>query len=310
MGRIQNLHVGLPQAGDGSDILPIAAETVSVHAAVITQQCGNDILAEVVLTVGIVFVLGEVLFQDIPVEDINAHGSQVALGVLRLFLEFADAVILVRNHQTKARGFAPRHFHNGNRELGVLLFVEAQEISVILLADLVAGQDDDVLRVITVNEGNVLVNCVGSALVPVRASGLLVGRQHMDAAMQAVKVPRLAVADVFIQDQRLILGQDANGVNIRVDTVGQRKVDDTVLTAERNRRLSQLLGQRVEARTLAASQDHCDHFFCHNCSPLKLVYLHGPHLLRVAAGTALTHQTFTIPLPVFWAWLFLPLWAF
>ena len=132
----------------------------------------------------------------------------------------------------------------------------------------------------------------------------------MDAAMQAVKVPRLAVADVFIQDQRLILGQDANGVNIRVDTVGQRKVDDTVLTAERNRRLSQLLGQRVEARTLAASQDHCDHFFCHNCSPLKLVYLHGPHRLRAAAGTALTHQTFTIPLPVFWAWLFLPLWAF
>ena len=72
----------------------------------------------------------------------------------------------------------------------------------------------------------------------------------MDTAMQAVKVPRLAVADVFIQDQRLILGQDANGINIRVDTVGQRKVDDTVLTAERNRRLSQLLGQRVEARTL------------------------------------------------------------
>ena len=61
---------------------------------------------------------------------------------------------------------------------------------------------------------------------------------------------------------------------------------------------------------LAAGQDHCDHFFCHNCSPLKLVYLHGPHRLRVAAGTALTHQTFTIPLPVFWAWLFLPLWAF
>ena len=45
----------------------------------------------------------------------------------------------------------------------------------------------------------------------------------MDTAMQAVKIPRLSVADVFIQDQRLILGQDANGVNTRIDTVGQRE---------------------------------------------------------------------------------------
>ena len=43
-----------------------------------------------------------------------------------------------------------------------------------------------------------------------QSRSLLVRRQNVNTAVQAVKVPRLAVADIFIQDQRLILGQDAN----------------------------------------------------------------------------------------------------
>ena len=86
--------------------------------------------------------------------------------------------------------------------------MEAQEVRVILLADLVAGQDDDILGIIAVNEGQVLIDGVGGALgLPVRAAGLLVGRQDMYAAVQTVQIPRLAVADILIQDKRLILGQ-------------------------------------------------------------------------------------------------------
>ena len=180
-------------------------------------------------------------------------------------------VVLVGNHQAEAGSLAPGHFHDGHRELGVLLLVEAQEVGVILLADLVTGQDDHILGIIPVDEGNILIDRVGRALVPVGAGGLLVGRQHMDAAMQAVQVPRLAVADVLVQDQRLILGQDAHRINVGVDAVGQREVDDTILSAKRNCRLGELLGQRIQARSLAAGQDHCDHFFCHKISPLKFL---------------------------------------
>ena len=67
----------------------------------------------------------------------------------------------------------------------------------------------------------------------------------MNTAVQAVKVPRLAVADVLVQNEGLILGQDAHRVNVRIDTVGQREVDDTILSAKRNCRLGELLGQRV-----------------------------------------------------------------
>ena len=110
--------------------------------------------------------------------------------------------------------------------------MEAQEVRVILFADLVAGQDDDILGVIAVNEGQVLIDGVGRALVPVRAGSLLVRRQNVNTAVQAVKVPGLAVADVLVQDEGLILGQDAHRVNVRIDTVGQREVDDTFRQTE------------------------------------------------------------------------------
>ena len=67
--------------------------------------------------------------------------------------------------------------------------MEAEEVGVILLADLVAGQDDDVLRVIAVDEADVLVDGVCSAFVPVGTLCLLIRRQGMDAAVQTVQVP-------------------------------------------------------------------------------------------------------------------------
>ena len=244
---VQHLHVGLPQAADGADILPVAAEVVGVHTAAVLQQVGNDILAEIVLGVGVSLILGQVLLQDIPVEDVDTHGSQIGLRVLRLLLEFVDAVVLIGDHQAEAGSLAPWHLHDGNGEFCVLFLVEAQEVRVILLADLIAGQDDDILGIIAVDEGQVLINGVGGALVPVRAAGLLVGRQDMYAAVQTVQVPRLAVADILIQDKRLILGQNTNGINVGVDTVGEREIDDTIFSAKRNGRLGELLGQRIEA---------------------------------------------------------------
>ena len=151
--------------------------------------------------------------------------------------------------------------------------METQEVGVILLADLVAGQDDDVLGIITINEGNVLIDSVGCALVPVRARSLLIRRQNMDAAMQTVQVPGLAIADVLVQDEGLILGKDTDGINVGVNAVGQREIDDTIFTAERYCRFGELLGQRVQTRALTACQDHCDHFFCHKISPLNILAL-------------------------------------
>ena len=123
--------------------------------------------------------------------------------------------------------------------------MEAQEVGVVLLADLVAGQDNDVLGIIAVDEANVLIDGVCSALVPVGAVCLLVRRQGVHTAVQTVQIPRLTVTDVLVQLLGLVLRCDTNGVDIGVDAVGQREVHDAVLTAEGHRRFCRLLCQRV-----------------------------------------------------------------
>ena len=89
----------------------------------------------------------------------------------------------------------------------------------------------------------------------------------MHATVQTVQIPGLAVADILVQHQRLVLGQDAHCVNAGIDTVRKRKVDDPVLSAKRHRGFCQTLGKRVQTRTLTACQQHCDTFF-HDNSPL------------------------------------------
>ena len=142
--------------------------------------------------------------------------------------------------------------------------METEEVGVILLADLVAGQDDDVLRVIAVDEADVLVDGVCSAFVPVGTLCLLIRRQGMDAAVQTVQVPGLAVADVLVQLLGLILRCDANGIDVGVDAVGQREVHDTVFAAKGHRRFCRFLCQRVQTRATSAGKDHCHDFFCHS----------------------------------------------
>ena len=142
--------------------------------------------------------------------------------------------------------------------------MEAEEVGVVLLADLVTRQDDDVFRVIVIDEADVLVDGVCGALVPVGALCLLVGRQGVHAAVQTVQIPGLAVADVLVQLLGLILGRDANGVDVGVHAVGQREVHDAVLTAEGHRRFCRFLCQRVQARATSAGKDHCHNFFCHS----------------------------------------------
>ena len=211
--RIQDFHVGFPQGGNGSHILPVAAEMISVHPAAVTQQVWDDVVAKVIFRVRVLLILNQVLFQDVPVKYVDAHGGQIGFGILGFFLEFRNPVILIRYHQTKTRRLFPRHFHDGHAELCPFFLVEPEEVAVILLAYLVAGKDDDVLRVIPLNEWDVLVNRIGRTLVPVRARGFLVGRKHVNPAVQAVQVPGLAVADILVEHQGLILGQDPHGID-------------------------------------------------------------------------------------------------
>ena len=129
---------------------------------------------------------------------------------------------------------------------------------------MVAGQDDHVLGVVQVQEADVLIDGVGGAFIPGALVALPhVGGQDMDAAVGAVQVPGLAVAQVAVQLQGTVLGQDAHSVDAGVDAVGQGKINDAVLSAEGDGGLRHVAGQGVEAAALSAGQQHGHNFFFH-----------------------------------------------
>ena len=95
-----------------------------------------------------------------------------------------------------------------------MLLMVCHHGGVVHFIDMIAGENDHIFRMVAINEVDVLINGIGGTLVP--AAFLIVpfiGRQHLGAAVGLVQAPGLAVADVFIQFQRLILGQNANGIN-------------------------------------------------------------------------------------------------
>ncbi len=86
------------------------------------------------------------------------------------------------------------------------------------------------------------------------------GRQDMYAGVHAVEIPRLAGADVFVQLERLILRQNADGIDAGVHTVGKREIDNAILASERHCGLCKVLRENPKAASAAACQQHGDYF--------------------------------------------------
>jgi len=85
---------------------------------------------------------------------------------------------------------------------------------------------------------------------------VLVGVRPCDAAAIPVEVPGPAETDVVVQRARVVLGQDDDVVDQRVDAVREREVDDPVLAAERDRGLRADAREDREALAFAAGEDH------------------------------------------------------
>ncbi len=100
------------------------------------------------------------------------------------------------------------------------------------------GEDEDGVAGRLLDDVDVLEDRVRRAAVPLGdpAAGD-VRLEHPDAAVVAVQVPRPAHADVVVERAGVVLGQDDDVVDVRVDAVGEGEVDDAVLAAERHSRL-------------------------------------------------------------------------
>ena len=205
------------------------------------------------------FIFGvgfEVRFQDVPVEDVNAHGSQVAFRFGRFFLELGDAHVFVGYHDAEAAGFIPGDADRADSGLGVMFLVEIEHLVVVHGIDVVAGQDEDVIVADHFHEVQVLIDGIGRAAIPVGAAVALIWRQDIGPALGRVEVPRTAVADIPVQFQRLVLGQDTDRIDAGIAAVTQGEVDDAVFSAEQEARFSLIFGQDAQTAPFPAGQNH------------------------------------------------------
>ena len=184
--------------------------------------------------------------------------------MLRLLLKLVDLAVLVGVHNAEALGLLQSHLQHGDGAGGLGLLVLGHHVGVVHLIDVVAGEDDHIVRVVQVQEADVLIDGVGGALVPGALISLPhVGGQDVHAAVGPVQIPGLAGADVAVQLQGAVLGEHAHGVDAGVDAVGQGKVNDAVLPAEWDGGLGHLAGEGVEPAALSARQQHGHNFFFH-----------------------------------------------
>ena len=204
----------------------------------------------------------ERLVERVGLEDVDAHRHQRdvrraghADRFARLLLEAGDGVAGVDGDDAEARRFGHRHFEAGDRRRGAALLMEAQHPRVVHLVDVVAGQHDDVPRVLARDRVEVLVDGVGGAEVPVLADALL-RRQDLDEVAELFREHLPAHADVPRQRERLVLGGDVDAAEAGVHAVGEREIDDPVRAAEVDGGLGPLLGQREQALADASGQDN------------------------------------------------------
>src|SRR5207302_8120397 len=98
----------------------------------------------------------------------------------------------------------------------------------------------------------VLVNSIGGVQVPVLADPFH-RRQNLDELSQFAGRDRApALADVTVQRERLILGEDINLAQVGIDAIGEGYIDDAVRSAKGDCRLGTITSQGIETLPRAA----------------------------------------------------------
>src|SRR5262249_11247310 len=173
---------------------------------------GDDVLAEVVVAFGPGRVLAEQFVHRPGGEDVDAHRRQAHLRVVRhrprlarLLLEADHAVLRVHLHDAEVLAVLERHGQAADGQVQAAVDVRPDHVAVVHLVDVVAGEDEDVLRVGLLDAVDVLVDGVGGALVPVLVDALL-RRQDLDVLVHLARQAGPAGADRAVEAAGLVLG--------------------------------------------------------------------------------------------------------
>ena len=128
------------------------------------------------------------------------------------------------------------------------------QLLVIHPVEVIAGEDEVIVGLVLRDMPDGLAYRVGGPLVPVRIVGRLLGREDLDeAAREPVELIR--VRNVTVERRGIELCQHEDATDPGVQAPADRDVDETVLAANRHRRLRSRRGEREETGALASAKD-------------------------------------------------------
>ena len=133
-----------------------------------------------------------------------------------------------------------------------------EHLAVVHAVQLIARQDEDMFDARLLDVADVFANGVGGAFVPVGAfEGLLCGEDFDESPMEGIEV--VGVADVTMQADRVELGQQIDPVQTAVEAVRNGDVNQPVFARQGNGGLRAMLGERIESRAFASTEDQRHH---------------------------------------------------
>src|SRR5271157_6038696 len=80
--------------------------------------------------------------------------------------------------------------------------------------------------------------------------------------MERIEV--ISLGDEAVERHGIELCQNCDAVNLGVDGIADRNVNEPILTDNRHRRFATLLRQWIETRSASATHDHCQ-YIVHCC---------------------------------------------
>jgi len=126
-----------------------------------------------------------------------------------------------------------------------MFFMEPEHFRVVHFIDVVSRQHEHMRRCVLFDHINILIDGVRRALVPFVANPLL-GGDGDDVFVQFSGKEVPGHAQVLVQRERFILRKDRDLPDAGIDAVRKGKINDTVDTAEGDRRFCPVNRERVE----------------------------------------------------------------